>query len=193
MTRNTAAFGMYPDKIAAEESMAAFLRAGFRSTDISYLQPENVGTKDFAHAKHSKAPEGAVIGMIVGAVVGAALGWLAASGTLNTPVIPAIEPLFTAGPVYAALAALGAIGLVGAVIGALLGAGIPEYEARRYEGRVRNRGVLFSVHCDSSVWVKRARKLLKETGSTYISTRSEAKADFANSDKPHRRRVTVGA
>ncbi len=191
--RNTAAFGMYPDKVSAEEAVMAFLRAGFRSTDVSFLQPENTGTKDLAHVKNTKAPEGAVTGLIPGAIAGAALGWLAGLGLLMVPRMePITSALIAAGPILSALAGLGVGSVLGAFIGALFGAGIPEYEARRYQGRVRNRGVLFSVHCDNSVWVKRARKLLRDTGSTHVAIRSEAKADFAASDKPHHRRVTVG-
>lgn len=137
------------------------------------------------------------MGMIPGAIVGAGLGWLAAMGLLADPhldpyIAPVVALLIAAGPIVSALAGLGAGGLLGAFIGALIGAGLPEYEARRYRGRVRNRGVLLSAHCDNAVWVKRARKILAETGSTNIATRSEAKADFAASDKPHHRRVTVG-
>jgi len=101
------------------------------------------------------------------------------------------DRLIAAGPIFSALAGFGVGALAGALIGSLIGLAFPEYEARRYRGRVRNRGVLFSVHCDNSVWVKRARKLLHETGSTHIATASEAKADYAASDKPHHRRITV--
>jgi hypothetical protein len=187
--RNTAAFGMYPDRIAAEEAVDAFRRAGFRTTDVSFLHPENSGTKDLAHEKHTKAPEGAMLGVILGGIIGATSGWIAALGML---ALPAADPLVIAGPIVSALAGLGVGAVVGALIGALVGTAQPEYEAIRYRGRVRNRGVLLSVHCDNKVWVKRALKLLAETGSTNVATSSEAKADFAASDKPHHRRVPVG-
>lgn len=188
-TKNTAAFGMYADRIAAEEAVDAFQRAGFRSTDVSFLHPENSGTKDFAHERHTKAPEGAAYGFIPGGILGAAIGWVAALGMLATP---AADPLIAAGPTFSALAGLGIGAVIGALLGALIGASQPEYEARRYQGRVRNRGVLLSVHCDNSVWLKRARKVLQDTGSTHVAARGEAKGDFAVSDKPHHRRVPVG-
>jgi hypothetical protein len=193
--RNMAAFGMYPDRVSAEEAADAFQRAGFRGTDVSFLHPENTGTKDLAHEKHTKAPEGAAMGALPGGIVGAGLCWMAALGLLaSVPALnPLVSPLIVAGPVVSALAGLGVGGLLGGLIGALIGAGLPEYEARRYRGRVRNRGVLLSVHCDNPVWVKRARKVLSETGSTNIATSREARADFAASDKPHHRRVSVGA
>jgi len=185
--RNTAVFGMYPDRIAAKEAADAFLRAGFRSTDLSMLSPENDGTKDLAHEKHTKAPEGAALGFVIGGVIGALAGWLLAMGMV---AVPGAAALIAAGQIVSALAGLGAGALAGFLIGALAGVAVPEYEAIRYRGRVRNRGVLFSAHCDNGTWLKRARKLLAETGSTHVAARGEAKADFGASDKPHHRRLS---
>ena len=88
-----------------------------------------------------------------------------------------------------ALAGAGVGGAVGGLIGALVGMGIPEYEAKRYEGRIRKGGILLSVHCDSSEWVRRAGDILSRTGAEDIASAGEARADFASSDKPARRRV----
>ena len=187
---NTAAFGIYPDRVSAQEAADALVRAGFRTTDVSILYSENSGTKDFAHEKHTKAPEGAGLGLIAGGLLGAALGWLSAAGLI---AYPGSSWLVAAGQVISALAGFGAGGLLGWLIGGLIGAGLPEYEARRYRGRVRNRGALLSVHCDNPVWLKRARKVLTETGSTSAAVRHEAKPDFAASDKPHHRRIPNAA
>src|SRR5205807_1887920 len=80
-----------------------------------------------------------------------------------------------AGPIVAALAGAGAGGVVGGITGALVGMGIPEYEAKRYEGRVKEGGILLSVHCDDSKWVKRAKEILKETGAEDVSSTGETK------------------
>jgi len=180
-SKNTAAFGIYPDQAAVAEAVEALKRAGFRSTDISVLFPENVGNKDFGLEKHSKAPEGAVAGASTGAIIGGALGWLAGIGAL---AIPGIGPFIAAGPIVAMLSGIGAAGVMGGFAGALVGIGIPEYEAKRYEGRIRSGGILLSVHCDTSDWTKRAREVLELTGATDIATSSESKADFASSEKP---------
>jgi hypothetical protein len=158
--------------------------AGFRNTDISVLFPENVGTKDFAHEKGTKAPEGATTGAGTGAVIGGALGWLAGIGAL---AIPGIGPFIAAGPIMAALAGVGVGGVVGGIAGALVGMGIPEYEAKRYEGRIRDGGILLSVHSDNSEWTKRAKEILENTGAKDIASAGEASADFAKSDKPLQR------
>ena len=179
--KNTSAFGIYPDQVTVGEAVEALKRAGFRNTDISVLFPENVGNKDFAHEKHTKAPEGAVAGASTGAIIGGTLGWLVGIGLL---AIPGIGHFIAAGPIVAALSGIGAGGAVGGFAGALIGIGIPEYEAKRYEGRIRNGGILVSVHCDNSDWTKRAKEILVHSGASDISTSTEAKADFNATEKP---------
>ena len=143
--------------------------------------PENIGTKDFAHEKNTKAPEGTATGASTGAIVGGTLGWLAGIGAL---AIPGVGPLIAAGPIVAALTGVGVGGAIGGITGALVGMGIPEYEAKRYEGRVKEGGILLSVHSDNSDWTKRAKAILERTGADDVSSSGEAKADFQKTDKP---------
>jgi hypothetical protein len=178
---NTAVFGVYRDTIALGGGLEALRAAGFRNTDVSVLLPENAGTKDFVHRKDSKAPEGATAGASTGAVVGAMFGWLAGIGAL---AIPGVGPLIAAGPIVGLLAGAGAVGAAGGIVGTLVGLGIPEYEAKRFEGRVKSGGTLLSVHCDSSDWVKRAKRILEETGAEDVASSGEARADFAVSERP---------
>ena len=182
--KNTSAFGIYHDEATLKNGIYELERNGFRVTDISVLYPENVGTKDFAHEKSSKAPEGASAGAGTGAVVGGVLGWLAGVGAI---AIPGVGPFLAAGPIMAALAGMGAGGATGGLIGALAGAGIPEYEAKRYEGLVKKGGILISVHCDNSEWTSRAKNILERTGADDVSSTGEASADFAETDKPRPR------
>src|SRR6202051_1612571 len=182
--KNTAVFGIYRGQTGVENAVDALKAAGFRNTDISVLFPENVGTKDFAVQKGTKAPEGAATGAGTGAVIGGGLGWLAGIGAL---AIPGIGPFIAAGPIVAALAGVGVGGAVGGITGALVGMGIPEYEAKRYEGRIKDGGILLSVHSDSSEWTKRAKGILERTGAQDISSTGEASADFAKTDKPMQR------
>ncbi|MBV8732449.1 MAG: DUF3341 domain-containing protein [Acidobacteriia bacterium] len=179
--KNTAAFGIYRTRAEAEQGVEALLAQGFRNEDISVLLPENLGTKDFAHEKHTKAPEGTTTGAGTGAVIGGVLGLLAGVGAL---AIPGLGPFIAAGPIMGALAGLGTGGVVGGIIGALVGMGIPEYEAKRYEGMIKEGGILLSVHCDNSDWVKRAKDILERTGAHDISSTGEAGADYAESDRP---------
>jgi hypothetical protein len=178
---NTAVFGIYRDTVALGGGLERLRTAGFRSTDVSVLMPENIGTKDFVHKKDTKAPEGATTGGVSGGVLGGVVGWLVGIGAL---AIPGLGPFIAAGPIMAALAGAGAGGAVGGMLGGLIGAGIPEYEAKRYEGRVKSGGILLSVHCDSSDWVKRAKTILEETGAEDIGSAGEASADYATSERP---------
>jgi hypothetical protein len=179
--KNTAVFGIYRDTVSVGGALQALRAAGFRNTDISVLIPENAGTKDFVHRKDTKAPEGATTGAASGAVIGGVLGWLAGVGAL---AIPGLGPFIAAGPIMGMLAGAGAAGVAGGVVGSLVGAGIPEYEAKRFEGRVKDGGILLSVHCDSSEWTTRAKKILGETGAEDVSSAGEAAADYAMSDRP---------
>jgi hypothetical protein len=87
----------------------------------------------------------------------------------------------------AALTGAGVGGAIGGIGGALIGMGIPEYEAKRYEGRIKEGGILLSVHCDNSDWTKKAKDILDRTGATDIASASEASADWQKTDKPMRR------
>ena len=185
--KNKVVFGIYPTYAGVESGVDVLRAAGFRNTDISVLFPENSGSKDFAMEKGTKAPEGAATGAASGAVIGGTLGWLVGIGAL---AIPGLGPFIAAGPVVALLAGLGAGGAVGGLTGALIGLDIPEYEAKRYEGRIKKGGILLSVHCDDSDWVRRAVDVLERTGAEDVASTSEAKADYANTDKPLPRTMT---
>ena len=186
--KNIAVFGIYPDQLTAEDAVDTLRNAGFRSTDISILFPDNQGTKDFAHEKHTKAPEGAAAGGGSGAIVGGALGWLAGTGAL---AIPGVGPFIAAGPLMGMLGGIGVGTAIGGLTGALLGLGIPEYEARRYEGRIERGGILLSVHCDNPEWVRQAKNILYQSGAADVAAAGEARADFAIAERPERRGGTI--
>jgi len=177
--KNTAVFGIYPSITSVEIGVDELKSAGFRNTDISVLFPESAGTRDFAHEKNTKAPEGATTGAGTGVILGGALGWLVGIGAL---AMPGVGPFIAAGPVMTALAGAGVGGTIGGIAGALIGMGIPEYEAKRYEGQVKDGGILLSVHSDSSDWTKRAKEILKQTGAQDIASTGEASAEEAASE-----------
>ncbi len=187
---NTSVYGIFPDQTAISEAVNALRAVGFRTTDISILFPDNVGTKDFGHQKSSKAPEGAVAGGSAGAILGGMLGWFAGMGIL---AVPGLEPFAVAGPVMGMLSGLGVGMLAGSVTGAVTGATFPEYEAKRFAGRIRSGGILISVHCDDLDWAKAATNTLRRSGAQDIGSASEAKADFAVSEKPMPRSHAVSS
>src|SRR5437868_5581402 len=172
--KHTAVFGIYPNCASVENGVDGLKTAGFSNRDISVLFPQSAGSKDFAHEKGTKAPEGATAGAGTGLVLGGAMGWLMGVGAL---AIPGLGPFIAAGPIMTALAGAGVGGAVGGIAGALVGMGIPEYEAKRYEGRVKNGGILLSVHSDNSDSTKRAKEILKRTGAQDIAATGEASVD----------------
>jgi hypothetical protein len=168
--KNTAAFGIYPTRAAAESAVDQLIAAGFSNQDVSVLMADKQGARDFAAEKNTKAPEGATTGGVLGAGVGGTLGLLAGIGAL---AIPGVGPLIAAGPIMGALAGMGVGGTVGGLVGLLVGMGIPEYEAKRYEGRVKDGGILVSVHCDTSDEISRAKDILKKTGAEDVASSGE--------------------
>jgi hypothetical protein len=145
--------------------------AGFSNNDISVLLPDKAGTREFAHEKGTKAPEGAVTGAGTGGVLGGVFGWLVGIGAL---AIPGLGPFIAAGPIMAALSGAAVGATAGGVIGALVGMGIPEYEAKRYEARLKEGRILIAVHSENSDQTKRAKEIFERAGAEDISTAGEA-------------------
>jgi hypothetical protein len=168
------------DTEAQADAIVGKLRsAGFSDNDISVLFPDKGSTRDFAHKKETKMPEGATVGASTGGAVGGTIGLLAGIGAL---AIPGLGPFIAAGPIMAALSG-GAIGAVGGgLTGALIGLGIPEYKAKRYEGKVKEGGILISVHSENNNETGRAKDIFKEEGAHDISSTGEAHSDVKAAD-----------
>lgn len=154
----------------AETIVDALRSAGFSNDDISVLFPDTGGSRDMGHEKNSKMPEGTAVGGGAGTVIGGALGWIAGIGAL---AIPGVGPFIAAGPIMAALsgAAIGAA--TGGILGGLIGLGIPEIEAKRYEGKIRSGNILISVHTDDSDEASRAKEIFKSAGAEDITSTGE--------------------
>src|SRR3984957_3287412 len=161
----------------ADRIVTALKAAGFSNNDISVLFPDKGTTRNFAHEKNTKAPEGAVTGAGSGLAVGAALGWLAGIGLL---AIPGVGPFIAAGPIMAALSGAAVGGTVGGITGALVGMGIPEFEAKRYEGRVKGGNILISVHSETSDETSRAKKIFENAAAEDISSAGESGTSHAD-------------
>jgi hypothetical protein len=155
----------------AERIVDQLKAANFSNNDISVLLPDKASTRDFAHEKSTKAPEGAVAGASTGGVVGGVLGWIAGIGAL---AIPGVGPFIAAGPIIAALTGAAVGGAVGGIAGGLIGLGIPEIEAKRYEGKVKAGNILISVHTENSEEISRAKDIFSRAGAQDICTTGEA-------------------
>jgi hypothetical protein len=178
MSKHSATFAIFHSRDSVDKAVNALKKAGFRDSDVSVLFPDRQSSQDFAHEKATKAPEGAATGTATGALLGGTLGWLVGIGSL---AIPGIGPVVAAGPIMAALAGAGVGGAMGGVTGALIGIGIPEYEAKRYEGMVKDGGILVSVHCDDHNWIKLAKDIFKVEHGEGIASSAEASSDKTRS------------
>jgi hypothetical protein len=167
----TSVFCIATSRNQAEQIVERLKFARFSNNDISVLFPDKGTTHDFAHEKNTKAPEGAITGAGTGGIVGGALGWVAGIGAL---AIPGVGPFIAAGPIMAALsgAAIGAT--VGGIAGGLIGLGIPELEAKRYEGKIKEGNILISVHTENSEEASRAKDIFTKAGAQDICTTGEA-------------------
>lgn len=171
-------YGICKNRIQVESVLERLKREGFRHSDISVLMADQVSTKEFAHEKSTKAPEGATVGAVTGIAAGGILGWLVGIGSL---AIPGIGAFVAAGPIMGALAGVGVGGTLGGLTGGLIGMGLPEYEAKRYAGFVKDGGILISVHADDSDWVKKAKRTLEAENVSDISSTSEASMNAQSS------------
>ncbi len=166
---NKVVLGIFDSRAEVERSIEAFKAEGFRNADISVLMPHEDPT--FGHEKATKAPEASAVGTGTGAIVGGTLGWLVGLGAIAA--IPALGPFIAAGPIMSALSGAAVGGALGGFTGALVGFGIPEYEAKRYETFVKDGGILVSVHVDDNEWAQKAKDLLERTGAHDISSTHE--------------------
>jgi hypothetical protein len=182
MSKNKVVIAIVDSEIQAENAVNKLATAGILSGDISVIMPDKHGSKDFAHEHNTKAPEGAVVGGASGGVVGGALGLLAGIGAL---AIPGFGPFIAAGPLMAALSGAAAGAALGGVAGALVGMGIPEMEAKTYEGKLRGGNILLAVHVDSSEEETRAKEILKREGAHDISSTTDSAVPKASEPRAH--------
>jgi hypothetical protein len=166
-----AVFGLAKDEEHASKIVENLKIAGFSNNDISVLMPDKRTTRDFAHEKETKAPEGAAAGVVTGGTIGGVLGWLTGIGAL---AIPGLGPFIAAGPIMAALSGAAVGGAAGGLVGALVGMGIPEYEAKRYEAKVKEGRALISVHTENSDEARRAKDIFERAGAEGVSSTGEA-------------------
>ena len=168
----TAVYALTENHLQAETIIDRLKLENFSNNDISILLADKTGTRDFAHEKHTKFPEGAGAGAGSGGLLGGILGWLVGIGVL---AIPGAGPFIMAGPIMAALGGVAVGAAVGGLAGALIGLGIPEYEAKKYEGKIQAGNILIAVHSESGEETRRAKRIFQELGARDISSRAESR------------------
>jgi hypothetical protein len=168
---STSVFCIVPTQQIGNDVVSRLKAAGFADNDISVLFPDKSSTRDFAHETNTKAPEGATVGVGAGGLVGGTLGLLAGIGLL---AVPGLGPFIAAGPIMASLSGMAVGAAVGGITGALIGLGIPEIEAKRYEGKIKDGNILIAAHASTAEHVAAAKWIFEEARATDITTASEA-------------------
>jgi hypothetical protein len=168
--------GIVDTPVQAELTVERLRAVGFEGNDVSVLFPDRRGTHDFAFEHHTKAPEGALAGAGLGGVLGGILGIAAGVGVL---VVPGLGALVAAGPFLAALSGIAAGGILAGTLGAILGARVPEIQAKHYDGKSRLGSILVAVHVETRDAMRRAREVLRSVAASDVAATTEAAVPLA--------------
>jgi len=171
--------GIVRTEIEAENLIGDLRTLGFAASDVSVLFPDKGQTRDFAHVQGTKAPEGALIGTGAGGAVGGVIGLLAGLGAI---ALPGLGLLIAAGPVMAALGAAAVGAAVGSLTGALVGLGVPEIQAKLYEGKIQGGNVLVAVHTEDAEHVEKAKRVFEKHHSENVAVAPETAVPLAKEE-----------
>ncbi|MFD1774935.1 general stress protein [Paenibacillus rhizophilus] len=134
--------GIFDTEREATRTIQELQGRGFRSEDISVVTRDRDDLNTITDETDTMAPEGVATGAATGGVVGGIAGLLAGIGAL---AIPGVGPIIAAGPIAAALTGAAVGAGAGGLVGGLVGLGIPEDEAKEYEGYVDQGKILVLV------------------------------------------------
>jgi hypothetical protein len=172
MSTIAAVYGIFVTPSSLEAATDGLISAGLSCQEMSILMSDKAGWHDFSPCKGERASE--TTATEVGGVVGGLVGLLVGLGAV---AIPGAAPLVAAGPLMASLAGLGVGGALGGLVGGLVDLGLPEYEAKLYEGRLKDGAVLLSVHCASIEQIDIAKDVLQANGAEDIASAGEDEAE----------------
>jgi uncharacterized protein (TIGR02271 family) len=163
MPQRTTVVGVFNTRDRAEDAVRELRDAGFRDDQIGFAVKDGgapVGTTTVAEST-GDAAGGAATGAVVGGLLGAAAALL----------IPGIGPVLALGTLGGTVLAGAAAGAgLGALAGALIGMGVPEEEARYYEGEFNQGRVLVTVRADDRA--PDAERILREWGAYDVNNRT---------------------
>ncbi|ULT54462.1 general stress protein [Neobacillus drentensis] len=134
--------GVYDTENEAIQAVEDLKRQGYAPEDISVIGKNKDEVNGINDATGTKTEEGLAAGAATGGVLGGLVGLLAGVGAL---AIPGVGPILAAGPIAATLTGAAVGAGAGGLAGALIGMGIPEEEADRYEGYVKEGKILVVV------------------------------------------------
>ena len=167
--QNTDVFGIYADRLSTVQAIETLKAAGFRSSDIHAVFPDEIGTWQFS-TQGTRLFEGATAGGFMGLVLSGVTLWVLTAMSLISFGYLAI------------LISLVSAGVIGSLAGGIAGRRISEYE-QRYESRVRRGAILVSVHCDGSESTDKAKEILESTGGDDVSVSDKVTVDFVRTNR----------
>jgi hypothetical protein len=175
--------GVFNAQDDAETAINKLQDTGYNPKDISIVMRDNEMAKEMAHSTGADVAGGAASGATTGGIIGGIAGLLIGIGAI---AVPGIGALLIGGPIAAALGLTGAAAttvsgavtgaLAGGLVGALVNLGIPEDEARVYEDRIKEGGILVAVPTEGYD-MEEARSILEDEGATQIRTVSGTRGD----------------
>ncbi len=157
MTKTVTA--LYENRIVLEDALHKLDDLGIREDQIGVVMNDQTHGKAFAIESHDKSSEGFTAGATFGGIVGGILSAVAGAGVISMPGLN----LMVAGPIVAGLAGAAVGAAAGSLVGGLIGMGIPEHEAKLYEGKLRAGHILLAVQATDSTQASRVREMLKGT------------------------------
>lgn len=151
-----------PVESRAEKIVGLLKAAGIPSIEVSLLMPDYPAVRDLTQENHNTLPAGA-IASCAGVPTSGSLNWLPG---LRLVSLAGVGSVIAAGPVVTILTGAGSP--PGDIAGGLQMLGIPEYEARQYEAKLRNRNILMAVHSESTDQIGRAEEIFTSAGARDI-------------------------
>jgi hypothetical protein len=131
--------GLFGQRASAEAAIRDLQAEGFPQDRIGVAMQERVEQGDLLEGVGGHAAEGAAKGAVSGGLLGGLLGLL---GSL---LIPGVGPVVVGGVLGSTLAGAGIGAAAGGLLGVLVALGVPEEDARHFDGGLRSGGVLVTV------------------------------------------------
>jgi len=177
--QNFTVVGVFENEADADRAIRQLYDAGFRDDQIGVAR------------KHVDVVAGETVddetetgsGAVTGAVAGLGLGALTGLGVLSG-IIPVIGPAIAGGTLGVILSNAAAGAGIAGLIGSLVGAGVPEHEARYYEDEFAAGRTIVTVDTmDKSI---EAAEILRRNGAYDMSSRGSTVGDPRRVDVPVR-------
>ena len=157
--------GVFDAPRRAERVLHELRSAGFSPERVALIAGDTREARLLAEQTGIGDGEAAGVGMLLGGFTGGLLGWLVGISTL---AIPGVGPVVVAGALAATVGGAAVGAAAGKLAGALIDHGVPEAEARGYEGRLRGGAILLMAETSGDEETQRTYNLFERHGSAKV-------------------------